>query len=70
MDVGALEPEPADADPDARELQAAFAAFQRVFRPVKGRGKGCKPATHEALGGPLCTGAAKGTGKGGGPFTG
>eukprot|EP00969_Alexandrium_andersonii_P271976 12020144-Alexandrium_andersonii.AAC.1 len=29
MDVGALEAEPADADPEAQELHAAFAVLQR-----------------------------------------
>eukprot|EP00969_Alexandrium_andersonii_P113177 5002070-Alexandrium_andersonii.AAC.1 len=67
--MGALEPESADADPDAEELQAALAVFQRMFRPGEGRGKGGKPATHEAPGGPVSTGGAKGAGKGGGPFT-
>eukprot|EP00969_Alexandrium_andersonii_P247836 10951435-Alexandrium_andersonii.AAC.1 len=65
MDVGTLEPEPADSDPDARELQAAFAVLQRVFRPGKGRGKGGKPVALDAPGGPVGTGGAEGEGKGG-----
>eukprot|EP00969_Alexandrium_andersonii_P031087 1356982-Alexandrium_andersonii.AAC.1 len=68
MDAGALAPEPADADPDSQEPQAAFAVFQRVLRPGKGRGKGGKPVTHGALGGPVGTGGAKGARKRGGPF--
>eukprot|EP00969_Alexandrium_andersonii_P287651 12716711-Alexandrium_andersonii.AAC.1 len=47
MDVGALEPEPADADHGARELQAAFAVLQRVFRPGRGKGKGGKPGLRD-----------------------
>eukprot|EP00969_Alexandrium_andersonii_P204912 9055602-Alexandrium_andersonii.AAC.1 len=65
MDAGALEPEPADTDPDAQELQAAFAVLQRMFRPGKGRGKGGKPTASDAPGGLVSTGGAKGEGKGG-----
>eukprot|EP00969_Alexandrium_andersonii_P074618 3291685-Alexandrium_andersonii.AAC.1 len=41
-----------------------------MFRPGKGRGKGGKPATPEALGGPASTGGAEGADKGCGPFAG
>eukprot|EP00969_Alexandrium_andersonii_P148875 6582643-Alexandrium_andersonii.AAC.1 len=64
MDVGALEPEPADADPEAQEHQAAFAVLQRMLRPGKGKGKGSKPGSPGTPGGPASSGGAKGSGKG------
>eukprot|EP00969_Alexandrium_andersonii_P097324 4295644-Alexandrium_andersonii.AAC.1 len=45
------------------ELQAAFAVFQRAFRPGKGRGEGGEPS--DATGRPGSPGGATGTGKGG-----
>eukprot|EP00969_Alexandrium_andersonii_P125369 5542290-Alexandrium_andersonii.AAC.1 len=44
MGVGARQPEPANADPDAQELQAVFAVLQRVLRPGKGKGTGSNGA--------------------------
>eukprot|EP00969_Alexandrium_andersonii_P209567 9257583-Alexandrium_andersonii.AAC.1 len=64
MDVGALEPEPADADPEAQEVHAAFAVLQRMLRPGKGKGEGGEPGSPATLGGPASAGGAKGTGKG------
>eukprot|EP00969_Alexandrium_andersonii_P181784 8033756-Alexandrium_andersonii.AAC.1 len=67
MDVGALEPESEQVDPDTQELQAALAIFQRYMGKGKGKGKGGKPSG--TPGGPGTSGGAKGTGKGG-PFMG
>eukprot|EP00969_Alexandrium_andersonii_P029256 1277110-Alexandrium_andersonii.AAC.1 len=63
MDVGALEPEPSDTDPDATELNAVFAATQR-WTKGKGKGTGGKPGPPAAPGGPAPAGAGKGGGKG------
>eukprot|EP00975_Prorocentrum_lima_P015326 3245668-Prorocentrum_lima.AAC.1 len=62
MDVGALEPEPSDTDPDAVELNAAFAALQRWIKG-KGKGKGGKPGSPAAPGGSASAGGAKGGGE-------
>eukprot|EP00969_Alexandrium_andersonii_P253253 11192920-Alexandrium_andersonii.AAC.1 len=56
MDTGALEPEPADADPETRELHAAFAVLQRMFQG-QGRGRQARLPCASA-------GGAKGAGKG------
>eukprot|EP00969_Alexandrium_andersonii_P270701 11965258-Alexandrium_andersonii.AAC.1 len=63
MDIGALEPEPSDADPEAQELNAAFAALQRWIKG-KDKGKGGKSGSPATLGGPASAGGAKGGGKG------
>eukprot|EP00969_Alexandrium_andersonii_P073624 3246966-Alexandrium_andersonii.AAC.1 len=64
MEVGALEPESPELDADDQQLRAAFALLQRAFRPGKGRGKGGKPDSSGAPGGPAAAGGAKGAGKG------
>eukprot|EP00969_Alexandrium_andersonii_P358215 15450526-Alexandrium_andersonii.AAC.1 len=65
MEVGALEPESPEVEAGEQQLQAAFALLQRAFRPGKGRGKGGEPGSPETPGGPVSTGGAKGSGKGG-----
>eukprot|EP00969_Alexandrium_andersonii_P252432 11155826-Alexandrium_andersonii.AAC.1 len=63
MEVRVLGPELGEFDAGSQELQAAFAALQRAFRPGKGRGNGGKPS--DATGRPGSLGGAKGIGKGG-----
>eukprot|EP00969_Alexandrium_andersonii_P347568 15367482-Alexandrium_andersonii.AAC.1 len=65
MDAGALEPETAELDAGAPELQAALAVLQRAFRPASGRGKGGEPSISDRLGAPASTGGTEGGGKGG-----
>eukprot|EP00969_Alexandrium_andersonii_P275068 12156665-Alexandrium_andersonii.AAC.1 len=44
MEVGALEPEPAEGDVDPRQAQAAFELLRRAaYHPGKASGKGGKP---------------------------
>eukprot|EP00969_Alexandrium_andersonii_P239805 10586798-Alexandrium_andersonii.AAC.1 len=62
MDVGALEPGPSDADPDAQEPNAAFAALQRWFKG-KGKGKAANPAPLPPLAGPRLRAAPRAVGK-------
>eukprot|EP00969_Alexandrium_andersonii_P354552 15442419-Alexandrium_andersonii.AAC.1 len=64
MVVGALEPEPSEPDVGAQELQAAFAVFQRAFRPGKGRGEGGQPSAADPPGALANAGGAKWGGKG------
>eukprot|EP00969_Alexandrium_andersonii_P335580 14831493-Alexandrium_andersonii.AAC.1 len=64
MGVGALEPEPAELDPESPDLQVALAVLQGAFCPGKGRGKGGKPTASDAPGGSVIRGGAKSTGKG------
>eukprot|EP00969_Alexandrium_andersonii_P171379 7576040-Alexandrium_andersonii.AAC.1 len=64
MEVGALEPEFPEPEPDEQQLQAAVALPQRAFRPGNGRGTGGEPGSPGAPGGPASAGGAQGTGKG------